>query len=404
MFTRSGPPESGRGSRGAGTGFEPVSSGRDRALRTGLDDHGSLRLYAEMPRGPHRSLLEQHGNAADCKWPVSGRGSTPTSRRASEHLPLGPTAPERSVHFTSGWLFWTDETTSMMAWAVTAASFWIRIRSAWVAPSTTRCTLLVDRVATLFLRGDPGGVAPAAGRQDVQRLVAEVGKGCSLVSRCIGLEVLVEAAAKTGGGGELRGYLVCRLRWQTPVAGAGQTPQTQPSRGRHQHGGTSQDVVWAPNFPPRWRPATRHGSRRSAPARRPHLDSGPQGCVHSGHRRSDLPTRRDPARLRDATACAGRSRSARRPEWCRLGRSTRDLPGHRRIPGCARRPPALSSPWPKTCRRPPAAAPRWGSLSQCSTGATGIRRRRPTGPASDTRSHPGARARSRSPRPPRQEP
>src|SRR5712675_2373444 len=52
-------------------------------------------------------------------------------------------------HFTSGWLLRTDETTSMMAWAVTAASACLRIRSGWLAPSTTRCTLLVDKVAVL---------------------------------------------------------------------------------------------------------------------------------------------------------------------------------------------------------------------------------------------------------------
>ena len=151
-------------------------------------------------------------------------------------------------------------------------------------------------------------------------------------------------------------------------------------------------------------PATLIRSSRSAPFRQLHWDSGPRRCGHRGHRRSDLPAHRDLARGRDAAGCAGRSRSARRPGCCLKGRSTRGLPGHRRRPGCARRPPALSSPWRKTYRRPPAAAPPWDSLSQCSECATCIRRRRSAGPSPGTRLHPGARARSRSPRPPRKEP
>jgi len=68
----------------AGAGFEPATSGRDRPLRTGLDDHGSPRVYAERPHGPLRIVSEQYGMATYCKWLVSGRGSNPTGRRPRE--------------------------------------------------------------------------------------------------------------------------------------------------------------------------------------------------------------------------------------------------------------------------------------------------------------------------------
>src|SRR2546423_11976587 len=53
----------------------------------------------------------------------------------------------RSLH--EGWLLRTDETTSRMALAVTAASACLRIRSGWLAPATMRCALLIDKVAVL---------------------------------------------------------------------------------------------------------------------------------------------------------------------------------------------------------------------------------------------------------------
>src|SRR5680860_1494069 len=60
-----------------GGGIEPEASGFHQQLRSGLDDHGSLRVYAERPRGLLRSVTEQHGIVTDCKWPVYGRGSNP---------------------------------------------------------------------------------------------------------------------------------------------------------------------------------------------------------------------------------------------------------------------------------------------------------------------------------------
>lgn len=136
----------------------------------------------------------------------------------------------------------------MMAWAVTAASACLRIR-VWVAGSVDYAVHAVGRQSgRLVLRRHPGGVTPTAGCQDDQWLVAEAGERCSLVFRCIGLEELVDGAAKTGRGGDLRAHFVRRLRGQGAVAAAeaDQTPHTQPSRGRGQHGGTSQDVVRTP--------------------------------------------------------------------------------------------------------------------------------------------------------------
>jgi hypothetical protein len=46
----------------AGAGFEPATSGRDRALRRGLEDRRSPRVYAERPRGPLRSVTEPDGS------------------------------------------------------------------------------------------------------------------------------------------------------------------------------------------------------------------------------------------------------------------------------------------------------------------------------------------------------
>ena len=53
----------------AGAGFEPATSGTDRAIRSDLEDRESPRIYAERPRGPLRSVTEPHGS-----WrSVSGR-------------------------------------------------------------------------------------------------------------------------------------------------------------------------------------------------------------------------------------------------------------------------------------------------------------------------------------------
>ena len=53
----------------AGAGFEPATSGRDRALRRGSEDPESPRVYAERPRGPLRSVTEPGGSSRT----VSGR-------------------------------------------------------------------------------------------------------------------------------------------------------------------------------------------------------------------------------------------------------------------------------------------------------------------------------------------
>ena len=86
----------------------------------------------------------------------------------------------------------------MMAWAVTAASALLEDQ-VWVAGSVDYAVHAVGRQGgRLVLRRHPGGVAAAAGGQDDQRLVAEVGERCGLVFRCVGLEELVDGAAKTG--------------------------------------------------------------------------------------------------------------------------------------------------------------------------------------------------------------
>jgi hypothetical protein len=76
-------------------GFEPGSSGRDRALRRGLEDRASPRVYAGRPRGPPRSLTERNGS-----WrTVSGRfvaARRIPPRLGSEVPPPGWTAPEPS--------------------------------------------------------------------------------------------------------------------------------------------------------------------------------------------------------------------------------------------------------------------------------------------------------------------
>src|SRR6266567_8604857 len=69
----------------------------------------------------------------------------------------------------------------------------------WVAGSLDHAVRAVGRQGgRLVLRRHPGGVTPTTGCQDDQWLVAEVGERCSFVFRCIGLEELVDGAAKTG--------------------------------------------------------------------------------------------------------------------------------------------------------------------------------------------------------------
>jgi hypothetical protein len=57
------------------------------------------------------------------------------------------------------------------------------ISDMWVAPSMTRCTLLVDGSGHVVLPRRPGGITAAAGCWDDQRLVGEVTPRCRLVHR-----------------------------------------------------------------------------------------------------------------------------------------------------------------------------------------------------------------------------
>ena len=68
------------------------------------------------------------------------------------------------------------------------------ISDMWVAPSMTRCTLLVDGSGHVVLPRRPGGITAAAGCWDDQRLVGEVTQRCSLVHRGSRLDVLVDRA------------------------------------------------------------------------------------------------------------------------------------------------------------------------------------------------------------------
>lgn len=43
--------------------------------RSGLENRGSPRVHTQRPRGLLQNVEEWHGIVADCKWPVSGRGS-----------------------------------------------------------------------------------------------------------------------------------------------------------------------------------------------------------------------------------------------------------------------------------------------------------------------------------------
>ena len=161
-----------------------------------------------------------------------------------------------------------------------------------------------------------------------------------------------------------------------------------------------------PKFEPSSMPAAPIRSSRSAPFRQPRRGSGPQRCGHRGHRRSVRPTHRDLARVRAAATCAGRSQSARRPGglgWRVAPPATGTVvDADSGVIGDGRRYPAeggghvASARFQHDCGAPCASAVQ----VQPVTAADVDQLARPSG----TRLHPGARARSRSPRPPRQEP
>ena len=98
-----------------------------------------------------------------------------------------------ALHLTSRPALLTEETTSSIAWAVAAASSSSTISEMWVAPSMTRCTLFVDKVAMSFCAADQAALLPLqACREATQR--------CSLVHRGRRLDVVVDRAANIACG------------------------------------------------------------------------------------------------------------------------------------------------------------------------------------------------------------
>src|SRR4051794_41704455 len=84
---------------------------------------------------------------------------------------------------------------------------------------------------------DPGG-------QDDQRLVVEVSEGCGLLAGGVGLDVFLERAAQAGRARDVGPYLVPRpWRKTARFDGGVEAGQTEPGRGRGEHGDAAQTGV-----------------------------------------------------------------------------------------------------------------------------------------------------------------
>ena len=71
----------------------------------------------------------------------------------------------------------------------------------------------------------------AAGGQDDQRLVGEVPQGCGFLRRGVGLDVLVDRAAKVVCGRDAGAELALRPRWQAAGCDLGvEAAQAKSSR------------------------------------------------------------------------------------------------------------------------------------------------------------------------------